>query len=932
MLRLTYGQDWGHLVDAWWPSLAQVDPFEPVDILLPQASAGRWLRLWVAERRGMASHWRTRTLDAWAKETVPELLTRARLRDHFVESMARGEGPDPVQRWLDSARTELDRQRRWVQLGARLADGLIDVWSELSAPELTPELSRWVGEVLEAGGRWTLSQALERGAFRSGAGAGPLHVLDAIPPRRGWAAAIAQAAQLRPVHVLASNPCVEFWEDLPSARRGPSSVQGELALEGPEENPILVAWGQHGRPLVRDLDFASAGDFEPCFRLPDSEGALHQVQKEVLARRASKPRPSDSSLQLSVFPSQDEEVRWVAEEIRQRLAEGRESFELGVALAGDDGAFREGLEGALQGVPIHHLDRRVLDRSAVFDAARRLWSLTTTAIGAELQDLLAHPNFEVPLDERERELAAGWIESAGLLEGLEGPLGWGAGLGRLARGLLADGTERGQPVPTTEPDGVARFIGFLRRLGRALPSARRRADRRSWMIHFHGLATHFIKVHDEGDERELGLLLGLVSERPDPGAPVWSHDMAWNLVEEEMSTLRRPEGPSAGVAVGRLQTMARRPARFCWVVQLDDRHFPRRNRPRPLGLPSRDLGDEDRFSLLLRLMNTRDALSLSWAGGPDGERGSAAVAELGGPEARTPSPPERVPPLRTPSIPESSPAPVRSLRPRDLVDFLLDPFEAWLRVLHGPPRRPSTRLQAALDLDLSQQRLQLERMLAELWPDDAPRAFALEQLSPSELPPSPLAEASRDRLTDTLKAWQDHLHAEGLPLGRLQRRATPNYDFEDFELVSSPIWVVEEARWCRVTAAAGRASWDRSRAETFVHHALANATSERSTLHLAVDEDGVRRLELAPWSPDEAQAWLKSLGRELTREAQAFHLPMDSAWALWEARSQPEEERRRLWSRLRLRSDPRPGLVLPSLEEAEARVRRRLGEVAERCL
>jgi len=929
VLRLTYGQDWGHLVDAWWPVLAAGDPFEPTDILVPDAATARWLRLWVAERRGIASHWRTRRLDAWMEETVPELLTRSRLRDRFVEALARGEGPAPIRRWIEAALTERDLERRWIQLGARLAEGLSEVWAQLAVPELEPEVDAWVRSVVEDSGGWTVQQALERGAFRRVEGPGPLHVLDALPPRAGPVAALAQAAEVREVHLFASNPCVEFWEDLPRPTRRPSgnSAQAELDLEGLEENPLLVAWGQYARPLIRALDAASAGDFASCHRRPEGEAGLHVIQAEVLDRRSPGTRGPDDSLQTALFPSAEAEARWIAASIRRRLAEGAEPFELGVAVAGDDGAFRSALEAALPDVPLLHLDRRVLDRSPVFDGARRLWRLNEDSTGADLQDLLLHPNLAVPLDADERVQATGWVRASGMVEGLRGRLSWAEGLARLARDLLTDEMGLGR-----SPDAVARFLGFVRRLGRAIPSAVRRADRRSWMRVFRGLATQFLVAEDDGQERHLGLLLQLVGEHPPPGEPVWRHDMVWSLLEEEMGRLRRTEGPSAGVAVGRLGALARRPLRFAWVAQLDDRHFPRRGRPRPFGLPSQDLASEDRFAVLMRLMNTRDALSLSWAAGPDGERGSAAAAELGGPPPTTPKAPE---PATTPAplaLPPAPAGPVRRLRPEDLIGFLLDPFEAWLRTLFGPPRSSRPTLQAALDLDLRRQRHLLERTLAELWPDETPRAFALDQLAPPDVPPSALAEASRARLADTLAAWQDSLHGEGLPLARIERRATPGLDFEGWELTSTSVWGMEDGRWWRVSAAPGRAGQDRLRAEAFVHHALANVETERASVHLVVDDEGARRVELGPWRPAEARTWLARLGDALIGETHDLHLPMDSAWALWEVRDRPEAERRRTWARASLRADPRSGLRVPSLEEAEAQVHARLGEVALRCL
>ncbi len=929
MLRLTYGQDGGHLVDAWWPVLAACDPFQPADILVPDAATARWLRLWVAERRGIASHWRARRLDAWMEETVPELLTRSVLRDRFVEALARDQGPGPIRGWVQAAVTERDQERRWVQLASRLAEGLLDAWSRLAALELAPEVEAWIQAVVEQSGGWTLAQALERGAFRRADGPGPLHVLDALPPRAGPAAAIAQVAEVREVFVQASNPCAEFWEDLVRPAPGPvaAEAQGALALEAPEENPLLVAWGQHARPLIRTLNAASAGDFESRYRWPESQSVLHRVQLEVLKRQGPGPRPPDDSLQTARFPNAESEARWVAASIRRRLAEGAEPLELGVAMTGDDGAFRSALEAALPEVPIHHLDRRVIDRSSIFDGARRLWRLNEGATGAELQDLLLHPNLALPLDADERVEAVEWVRAAGMVEGLQGRLGWAEGLGRLARSLLTE-----EVSVRSSPDAIARFLGFVRRLGRAVPSSARRADRRTWTRAFHGMATQFLVAHDDREQRDLGLLLQLVAETLEPGGPVWRHAMAWSLLEERMASLRRTEGPSAGVAVGRLPALARRPLRFAWVVQLDDRHFPRRGRPRPFGLPSEDLASEDRYALLLRLMNTREALSLSWAAGADGERGSAAAAELNGPPPKTPSVPELAPVAVTPSLPSAAASPVRRLRPEDLVAFLQDPFEAWVRVLFGPPHASRPPLRAALDLDAWRQRHLLERTLAEIWPDEAPRAFALDQLAPPDLPPPELAAASRARLADTLAAWQDSLHGEGLPLGRIRRRATPGLDFDGWELSSSSVWVVENGGWWRVAAAPGPARVDRLRAEAFVHHALANVETERASVHLVVDPRRAHRFELAPWSPTGAKRWLAELGASLIRETHDLHLPMDSAWALWELRERPEDERRRAWSRASLRADPRSGLRVPNLEEAEARVHARLGEVARRCL
>ncbi|MDX1631419.1 MAG: exodeoxyribonuclease V subunit gamma, partial [Thermoanaerobaculia bacterium] len=355
MLRLVYSDQSERLLEGLLDGLGvgDRDPFEPTEIVVPNANLEAWVRHGVAEARGVAANLRFWRLERFASRFVEEFEERRfRLVDleitegallHVLHDRDRLNAPpfERVRRYLSGPGGPEAADLRRTQLAARTAR-LFEEYA-YHRPEM---LARWrKGELVEPGDadeewqsslwreilgdegilresgpvrrdgepRWVLlSEVLARHHREVPTESRPLHVFGLSYVGRVYQDLFRLLRERRPVHLYSLNPCLEFWEDVESPRelrnrlrreRGalrvdPESLKEEedpfelLKLE-PDDTPLLRLWGSPGRESHRLLNQLSDCDYEGRFSDPgeEPETLLRALQLDILRREPRRRRP-----------------------------------------------------------------------------------------------------------------------------------------------------------------------------------------------------------------------------------------------------------------------------------------------------------------------------------------------------------------------------------------------------------------------------------------------------------------------------------------------------------------------------------------------------------------------------------------------------------------------------------------------------------------
>jgi len=489
---------------------------------------------------------------------------------------------------------------------------------------------------------------------------------------------LAALGRQREVLLWTWSPSPQWWGDLRAAR---DLARADAPLHAEGGNPLLVLLGRQGQQQLRLL--ADAGgdgqglrDFGHADAAPTT--VLGLLRHDVLHLRdrgtedAALPLAADdTSLSLHVCHAPVRELEVVRDLLLHALAEDATLTPADCLVLLADPATYSPLARSVLGAPRQDrsLPVRVADGpTADLDApSEALLALLRTAMGragsSELLDLLERPLLrtaagiaEGALPRLRRLLAA-----AGVRWGLEprrravrhdlpafAGHTWREGLDRLLLGLASGDDDRlvGDQLPvagdTAADDGLilacAAWVAQLTELAQLLDEERSLGE---WLT----ALTPRIATLLGDDETVVALLLRLErlerlavttqSREALPAAALLA------LLTDHLTVV---EGGTAaflwgGVTVAALKPMRCLPFRVIAVVGLDDRRFPRRERPQAFDLAAaeprigdRSVRDEDRQLFLETLLAARDRLILTWTGHADGERGeqppSTCVAEV----------------------------------------------------------------------------------------------------------------------------------------------------------------------------------------------------------------------------------------------------------------------------------------------------------------
>lgn len=276
------------------------DPLTAERIVVPHPVLGRWLRLALASRLGIAAHLRTQLPAefAWStmRETMPELsagqgFSPSRLRWRIFETLQHWQEDDPLRSYLADG----DPRKRF-ELAARLAQvydrcllyrpAWIRAWQAGETPHWQARL--WNRLAVADGERhWvdaidSYRQHLSGSAVNSPAEgrASFFAVASLSPSYLEW---LRSAAAKMDIHLFLLSPCCEFWADI----RAPHGVvYADAGDEYALGNELLAAWGKPARDMQALLaDDLGAGTPEEIYAEPPLPTRLAAVQRDMLHLR-----------------------------------------------------------------------------------------------------------------------------------------------------------------------------------------------------------------------------------------------------------------------------------------------------------------------------------------------------------------------------------------------------------------------------------------------------------------------------------------------------------------------------------------------------------------------------------------------------------------------------------------------------------------------
>jgi len=492
-------------------SRGDASPLAPDTVLVPNHGLGRWLKMTLAEREGVAANLETvlpaRYMWELIADSFPEgradsaAFERANLRWHLYALLPEIAAEVPaVDRYLRG-----ERELRRLQLADQLADvfdqyliyrrDMLAAWEAGAGEDRPPadwQAPVWRALVARLGARHRarlLGELLER--VETGAPIERGHwpqrlycfgVAD-LPP--DYLRLLYAVGREREVHLLFHNPSEAYWGDIQhqpvslavDTETGPAP--GEPAIEA--GHPLLASLGYGGRDFLRLLyadelaeilepELGDAMAYEP----PAADTLLHRIQAGVIRMDAGADETEmardDASLQIHACHGPLREVQVLHDQLldllsRDATLEPRDV----VVMVADVAAYAPAIHAVFGGAedPLH-IPYNVSDRprSASHPLAltfRQLLELPLARwTASEVMALAAVPAVmrRFGLDEAALDELRGWIGAAGVRWGLDAETREAAGAGRWEQNTWRFGLDRlllgaVQSDPNTLADGVA---------------------------------------------------------------------------------------------------------------------------------------------------------------------------------------------------------------------------------------------------------------------------------------------------------------------------------------------------------------------------------------------------------------------------------------------------------------------------------------------
>ncbi len=476
-------------------------PLATDSILVPNAGIGRWLKMHVAERDGIAANMQTLLPAPFFWNVVAGSLPgerpdssayrRENLRWHLYAHLPELAAAVPeVARYLGDPRAEL---RRW-QLAERLAElfdeyliyrrEMLLAWErgedaagarELGGPPASWQAPLWraltarLGREHRARLLGELIRRVERGeALRTEAWPERLYCfgLGNLPP--DYLRLLYALGRHSDVHFLMHNPSDVYWGDIEKRPTALVPLDDEsLNLAGEEAvfsgHPLLASLGYAARDFlrliysdefsdIRELELGEALAYDP----PAGDRLLHRLQAGVIRMEATPTDAGlgddDCSVQVHACHGSLREVQVLHDQLldllsRDQTLQPRDIIVMTPNVAEFAPAI-EAVFGAAEGramIPFNLSDRPrqgthpiVLTFRALLDLP--LWRWTAS----ELMSLVAVPAVmrRYGLEEADVENLRRWIDAAGIRWGLDAAHREQAGAGRWGQNSWAFGLDR----------------------------------------------------------------------------------------------------------------------------------------------------------------------------------------------------------------------------------------------------------------------------------------------------------------------------------------------------------------------------------------------------------------------------------------------------------------------------------------------------------
>ncbi len=310
-------------------------PLAPITIITPNRIVQSWLRVRLAEKLGIAAGLRFVQLVKFAaglSASVDEEVTVLSADNLFLRFFVLLESPHlmerpemaPITRWLARGSEQTTHARHRAELARRLAtlfeeysfsrDDMLQRWargedSDVEHPAQAWQKTLWRAAITSGDRRSVSLPQGARQALAAGASVPPqVFVFGVENVSASLAQFVYELGDRCDVFLYALNPCMEYWEDVESARLfgggelaslrsrfderandraiGARWTESEdpFSIREDDDTPPLRLWGRPGREFVRLVNTLTDCTFEQHFEVPGTETVLNAVQRDILLR------------------------------------------------------------------------------------------------------------------------------------------------------------------------------------------------------------------------------------------------------------------------------------------------------------------------------------------------------------------------------------------------------------------------------------------------------------------------------------------------------------------------------------------------------------------------------------------------------------------------------------------------------------------------
>lgn len=479
-------------------------------------------------------------------------------------------------------------------------------------------------------------------------------------------------AQQEQVSIYFLNPSEHYWGDIQSEKDvAKKSIRHLLGKEGPllEEdylevgNPLLSSTGKQGREFLELLLEAESVSAVDLFQQIDNHNMLGQVQADLLnlefggevysgdTSPTQRPRHADDhSIQIHCTHSRMREVEVLLDQVLAMIdrSDDLKPSDI-IVMAPDITLYAPFIQAVFQRkLPFSITDRPAVDESAVLVAFNKLMSLPDSRLTAsEVMDFLEIPTVAARFELGEADVSRlqYWVAEAGIRFEMDGSSKasrwrlpkddyntWRFGLDRLLMGLAME-PESGlyaNTAPMEVSPGDAALIGTLCHILDLLVLHREALsqdhDAEEWQSVINTMLSDLMLVTSE-EEFSVALVteaLSTLSQQAESSNftdPITSRLFRFWLGEQLKQPPQNRGFVSGGITFATLVPMRSIPYASVCLLGMNDREFPREDKPLSFDLMATDYrkGDrsrrnDDRYLFLEALLSAQQTFYVSFIG------------------------------------------------------------------------------------------------------------------------------------------------------------------------------------------------------------------------------------------------------------------------------------------------------------------------------